>query len=364
MGAFEHFPYTNFHDLNLDWIVDKIREWEKSVKDFETKFANIETDWSEIEKDWATINQEWKNIQSDWVRLTNEVNTAIAQIDAKIDQGIGDYADAASLPIAAIRDLINNGDITENKTNINSDSLSNAGIGITSGVFSSAASSIQYYAVTAGKSYKISGTNYTNPYTTTGVSAAFSKVVPEIGNKPAEIILYGKTEAEDVDIYYTPNENGYIWLCEPEIMGGRLSAAESAFIVPPRFKLIKNSTEPETNSIDLFRDVEITEEAYILIDNPASLSQACTIHSESGNLTYTYEFNSRTRNGLIHLVRYTGTNQWLMDVSAKWIPNSAVTSNTGTVLFTAEHLTNLKIDTDLTEMPMIPAGTRIVTIGK
>ena len=26
MGLFEHFPYTNYHDLNLDWIVQKVKE--------------------------------------------------------------------------------------------------------------------------------------------------------------------------------------------------------------------------------------------------------------------------------------------------------------------------------------------------
>ena len=25
MGVFEHFPYTNFHELNLDWIVERLK---------------------------------------------------------------------------------------------------------------------------------------------------------------------------------------------------------------------------------------------------------------------------------------------------------------------------------------------------
>ena len=26
MGIFEHFPYTNFHDLNQDWILTRVKE--------------------------------------------------------------------------------------------------------------------------------------------------------------------------------------------------------------------------------------------------------------------------------------------------------------------------------------------------
>ena len=34
MGLFERFPYTNFHDLNLDWILNEIRTMEKTFNDF------------------------------------------------------------------------------------------------------------------------------------------------------------------------------------------------------------------------------------------------------------------------------------------------------------------------------------------
>ncbi len=31
MGLFEHFPYTNFHELNLDWLIEKIKEIEENI---------------------------------------------------------------------------------------------------------------------------------------------------------------------------------------------------------------------------------------------------------------------------------------------------------------------------------------------
>lgn len=42
MGLFEHFPYTNFHDLNLDWIL-------RVVKDLYQKVSTQE--------DWISVHQ-------------------------------------------------------------------------------------------------------------------------------------------------------------------------------------------------------------------------------------------------------------------------------------------------------------------
>ena len=32
MGIFEHFPYTNFHELNLDWLLKAVKELDKKVE--------------------------------------------------------------------------------------------------------------------------------------------------------------------------------------------------------------------------------------------------------------------------------------------------------------------------------------------
>lgn len=36
MGVFEHFPYTNFHDLNLNWVINLIRELTSKVDSIES----------------------------------------------------------------------------------------------------------------------------------------------------------------------------------------------------------------------------------------------------------------------------------------------------------------------------------------
>lgn len=34
MGVFEHFPYTNFHEMNLDWLLKRMKELEETVSTF------------------------------------------------------------------------------------------------------------------------------------------------------------------------------------------------------------------------------------------------------------------------------------------------------------------------------------------
>ena len=40
MGLFEHFPYTNFHGLNLDWILQKLKDLEEASARHEQWISN------------------------------------------------------------------------------------------------------------------------------------------------------------------------------------------------------------------------------------------------------------------------------------------------------------------------------------
>ena len=42
MGLFEHFPYTNFHGLNLDWILRKVEDSVKTVDELKDFVENLD----------------------------------------------------------------------------------------------------------------------------------------------------------------------------------------------------------------------------------------------------------------------------------------------------------------------------------
>lgn len=41
MGLFEQFPYTNFHELNLDWVIQKIQDFDAQLQNIDVQITNI-----------------------------------------------------------------------------------------------------------------------------------------------------------------------------------------------------------------------------------------------------------------------------------------------------------------------------------
>lgn len=81
MGFTNDFPYTDFHEINLDWILNKIKEFQERIDTFEDvvlKKANEYTD-SEILK----LSQK---ISTEFIAFTKEITEKIANIDSNYNQ--------------------------------------------------------------------------------------------------------------------------------------------------------------------------------------------------------------------------------------------------------------------------------------
>lgn len=81
MSFTNDFPYTDFHEINLDWILNKIKEFQTRIDSFEDtvlKKANAYTD-SEILK----LSQK---ISKEFVDFTKKITDKIANIDSNYNQ--------------------------------------------------------------------------------------------------------------------------------------------------------------------------------------------------------------------------------------------------------------------------------------
>lgn len=78
MGAFEHFPYTNFQDLNLDWILKQLKALEDDVKEV----VELSKTWSE-QVDY--LNERMAKIEEENFKLSTLYNSFVQEVESKFN---------------------------------------------------------------------------------------------------------------------------------------------------------------------------------------------------------------------------------------------------------------------------------------
>ena len=86
MGVFEQFPYTNFHGVNLSWILEKVRDHETRITSLESRMTTAEEDIDKLQTDVGDVTQLHTTDKSSLVAAVNEnegrLDTAENDIDA------------------------------------------------------------------------------------------------------------------------------------------------------------------------------------------------------------------------------------------------------------------------------------------
>ena len=73
-------PYTNVHEMNLDWIIENVEEYIKKYIDLET-FVN-----SSLEEQQEYIDNALKEIRNDFSDLSEYVSNIMEYIQTNIEQ--------------------------------------------------------------------------------------------------------------------------------------------------------------------------------------------------------------------------------------------------------------------------------------
>lgn len=73
MGLWNKYPFTNFHEVNTDWIVREVRELKEAVQSTKT----------ELESDMLALAKQVTNIQNDVNSKLDDINSTIAQAAAE-----------------------------------------------------------------------------------------------------------------------------------------------------------------------------------------------------------------------------------------------------------------------------------------
>ena len=95
---FNTYPYTDFHELNADWILKKVKEFGQSLNQLVTEFDTIEQDFTALQ---AEVNNLLNTMEAEVRRAIeeylptamapyiNQLNAALADIELLRDQMAG-----------------------------------------------------------------------------------------------------------------------------------------------------------------------------------------------------------------------------------------------------------------------------------
>lgn len=88
-----YFPYTNFHDINLDWIIEYVKSSKSEIEDLINQFENLIVQTTGVSTN-KVMSQNAVTVQVNYLSSRiNTLNTAIEGLTAKINEDVANLAE-------------------------------------------------------------------------------------------------------------------------------------------------------------------------------------------------------------------------------------------------------------------------------
>lgn len=97
MGLFEHFPYTNFHELNLDWIIQTVKDLDEKVNSIEDRIYNKAKAYTDEQV--GQLRNEFNELENEFIAFKAEVNRMFNQYTAQQDKAFIDFKELVNANI-------------------------------------------------------------------------------------------------------------------------------------------------------------------------------------------------------------------------------------------------------------------------
>ena len=75
------YPYLDFHELNLDWVIAKITEFDKKLDNYENTVLEKAKEYTD-----SAIQESYSSLVTEFNEFKNEVTTLISDLDSRYDE--------------------------------------------------------------------------------------------------------------------------------------------------------------------------------------------------------------------------------------------------------------------------------------
>lgn len=98
------YPYTDFHELNLDWVLGELKLIEErlvGIKEeieaetieaaenyIDSKLGGLIAEFNALKLEFNTLQNNFNSLNADFLALSNNVNSLFTQLDNKIDASV------------------------------------------------------------------------------------------------------------------------------------------------------------------------------------------------------------------------------------------------------------------------------------
>lgn len=112
MGFFDKYPYTDFHELNLDWLISEMKALEKHVDEtyqdlynrlsddlkayIDAEIASVLVEFTNLKTEFAALKLQFDGLEDLFNAYEAEINDKINALNARITaeiQGVNDRTD-------------------------------------------------------------------------------------------------------------------------------------------------------------------------------------------------------------------------------------------------------------------------------